>query len=223
MLGREMAHKIMVRWFCVATFWCGEIITVCQRNGEKTRGVFMTQTKIVVALAGNPNSGKTTIFNRLTGARQHVGNYPGVTVEKKAGVSRHKGVGIIVVDLPGTYSLSAYSIDERVARNIRVDEKPDVVIHVVDASNMERNLYLAVQIMELGVPLVVALNMSDVARARGIEFNLEKLSRLLGAPVVPTVGHKGPGIAELLDVVVAVALVFAGRSFYWLPAACSAW
>ncbi|MBI5725171.1 MAG: ferrous iron transport protein B [Planctomycetes bacterium] len=165
----------------------------------------MTRKRIVVALAGNPNSGKSTIFNDLTGAHQHVGNYPGVTVEKKEGACRHDGREITVVDLPGTYSLSAYSIEELVARNVIIDEKPDVVVDIVDASNLERNLYLAVQIMELGVPLVLAFNMSDVARARGIEFDLEKLSRFLGAPIVPTVGHKGKGTKELLDAVVAAA------------------
>ena len=163
------------------------------------------KSKITVALAGNPNSGKTTIFNALTGARQHVGNYPGVTVEKKEGVCRHGDVTLNVVDLPGTYSLTAYSVEEVVARNFVIDEKPDVVVDVVDASNLERNLYLAVQLIELGAPLVIAFNMSDVARARGIEFDLQKLSRFLGAPIVPTVGHKGTGMKELLDAVVAMA------------------
>ncbi|HEO70120.1 MAG TPA: GTP-binding protein, partial [Candidatus Hydrogenedentes bacterium] len=161
--------------------------------------------KITVALAGNPNSGKTTIFNNLTGARQHVGNYPGVTVEKKEGACRHGDVDINVVDLPGTYSLTAYSIEELVARDFIVEEKPDVVVDIVDSSNLERNLYLAVQFMELGVPLVLAFNMSDMVKARGYEFNLPKLSGLLGAPIVPTVGHKGQGMEELLDAVVATA------------------
>ncbi len=161
--------------------------------------------RITVALAGNPNSGKTTIFNNLTGARQHVGNYPGVTVEKKEGACRHGDGEINVVDLPGTYSLTAYSLEEVVARNFIIDEKPDVVVDIVDASNLERNLYLAVQFMELGAPLVLAFNMSDTARARGLEFDLEKLSGLLGTPIVPTVGHKGLGTKELLDAVVSVA------------------
>ncbi len=160
---------------------------------------------ITVALAGNPNAGKTTLFNNLTGARQHVGNYPGVTVEKKEGSSRYKGVDIRIVDLPGTYSLTAYSLEEVAARDFIIDQKPDVVVDVVDASNLERNLYLAVQIMELGAPLVLAFNMADVARARGIEFDLDRLSRLLGAPIVPTVGHKGLGMDDLLEAVVSVA------------------
>ena len=154
---------------------------------------------MVVALAGNPNSGKTTLFNALTGSRQHVGNYPGVTVEKKEGSCRFEGEEIRVVDLPGTYSLTAYSIEERVARQFIVEEKPDVVVDVVDASNLERNLYLAVQLMELGVPVVLALNMSDVAKARGLEFDLKLLSSLLGATIVPTIGHRNIGTRELLE------------------------
>ncbi len=160
---------------------------------------------LVVALAGNPNAGKTTLFNALTGARQHVGNYPGVTVEKKEGACRHAGRRLRVVDLPGTYGLTAYSVEELVARDFLLDERPDVVVDIVDASNLERNLYLAVQLMELGVPLVLAFNMSDVAEARGIRFDLELLSRLLGAPIVPTVAHKGRGTDELLEAVLAVA------------------
>ncbi len=160
--------------------------------------------QLIVALAGNPNSGKTTIFNALTGARQHVGNYPGVTVERKEGYCIHDGVELKIVDLPGTYSLTAYSEDEVVARNFLIEEKPNVVVHIVDSSNLERNLYLAVQLMELGVPLVLAFNMSDMARARGYEFDLHKLSSFMGAPIVETVGHKGKGIKDLLDAVVAV-------------------
>lgn len=158
---------------------------------------------LTVALAGNPNSGKTTIFNALTGARQHVGNYPGVTVEKKEGICRFEGQSINLVDLPGTYSLTAYSTEERVARRFLIHEKPDVVIDILDAGNLERNLYLAVQIMELGVPLVLALNMSDVAAQRGIKFDLDLLRRLLGVDIVPTVGHRKNGTQDLLRTAVA--------------------
>lgn len=154
--------------------------------------------RFTMALAGNPNSGKTTLFNELTGARQQVGNYPGVTVEKKEGVCRRGGAEIRVVDLPGTYSLTAYSEEERVARHFIIEQRPDVVVDVVDASNLERNLYLAVQLMELGVPVVLAFNMSDVAKARGLEFDLAEMSRLMGVPIVPTEGHKGKGIDELV-------------------------
>ena len=160
---------------------------------------------IMVALAGNPNSGKTTLFNNITGSRQHVGNYPGVTVEKKEGAYRHGGRELTVVDLPGTYSLTAYSVEELVARNFIIDEKPDVVINVVDASNLERNLYLGVQLLELGAPVVFAFNMSDVAKSRGLEFDLDALSSLLGAPIIPTVGNKNVGMRELLDAAVRVA------------------
>jgi ferrous iron transport protein B len=161
--------------------------------------------KITVAMAGNPNSGKTSIFNMLTGAHQHVGNYPGVTVEKKEGRCKYKGCEITVVDLPGTYSLSAYSIEELVARNFIIDEKPDVIVDIVDSSNIERNLYLATQLIEIDAPLVLAFNMSDIAKRRGLVFDIEQLSKLLEAVIVPTVGNKGKGSAELLDAVVATA------------------
>lgn len=119
--------------------------------------------KIKVALTGNPNVGKTTLFNVITGSRQHVGNWPGVTVEKKSGFKLYKGYEIEVVDLPGTYSLTAYSLDEVVARDFIVDERPDIVVQIVDATNIERNLYLTTQLMELGSKMVIALNMYDLA------------------------------------------------------------
>jgi len=163
------------------------------------------EKKITVALAGNPNSGKTTIFNMLTGARQHVGNYPGVTVEKKEGLCRYAGYEITVVDLPGTYSLTAYSIEELVARNFIIEEQPNVVVDIVDASNIERNLYLATQLMEMDVPLVLAFNMSDIAKQKGLVFDIEQLSKLLEAMIVPTVGNKGKGRVKLLDAIVETA------------------
>lgn len=137
-----------------------------------------------IALAGNPNSGKTTLFNSLTGLRQHVGNWPGKTVEKKAGSLRYNGENIEVIDLPGTYSLTAYSIEELVARDFLVDEKPDVVINIVDASNLERNLYLTVQLIELGVNVILALNMNKYAEQKGLKIDVIKLSQLLGIPVI---------------------------------------
>ena len=161
--------------------------------------------QIRIALAGNPNSGKTTVFNAITGARQHVGNYPGVTVEHKEGHRKIDGYELTVVDLPGTYSLTAHSQDELVARHFIVEQRPDVVIAVVDASNLERNLYLATQILELRAPLVLAFNMSDRAESLGYRFDYEKLSTLLGAPIVATVGHKGERIDELLHACVNVA------------------
>jgi len=161
--------------------------------------------KITIALAGNPNSGKTTIFNNLTGARQKVGNWPGVTVEKKEGTATYNGYSIRVVDLPGTYSLTAYSQEEIIARNFILEEKPDLVVDVIDASNLERNLYLATQLIDLGVKLVFALNMVDQAQSRGQMIDHEKLSLLIGVPFVPTVGTKGRGTKELLEAIVKVA------------------
>lgn len=157
--------------------------------------------EITIALAGNPNSGKTTVFNAITGARQHVGNYAGVTVETKEGFVEHGGFRMRFVDLPGTYSLSANSPEEVVARNFLVMDKPDMVVQVVDASNFERNLYLGTQIMELGLPLVIALNMYDMTKSRGIVYDVDEMSKLLNVPVVPTVGNKSTGITELLDAI----------------------
>ncbi len=159
----------------------------------------------LIALAGNPNSGKTTLFNAITGARQHVGNYPGVTVEKKEGYHQFNGHVLHLVDLPGCYSLTAYSEDERVAREFLVTERPRVVVDIVDGSNLERNLYLSVQFLELGIPLVVALNMLDEARLRGIEIDAEELGKRLQVPVVPMVARIGEGVPELLRAVSEVS------------------
>lgn len=179
--------------------WCSTCPGTCSTAGRKGK---LMEKRITIALAGNPNSGKTTIFNNITGARQHVGNYPGVTVERKEGKVKHRDYDIIVVDLPGTYSLTAYSPDEVVARNVIIEEKPDVVVNVVDASNLERNLYLTTQLKELGVSVIVALNMADVAEAQGMHYDCRVLSQLLGLPIVRTVGTKNEGTKELLDTVV---------------------
>jgi ferrous iron transport protein B len=173
---------------------------------DKTHGDKALSRPILVALAGNPNSGKTTLFNRLTGARQHVGNYPGVTVEKKEGEYRDGEHRVQVIDLPGTYSLTAFSPEELVARQVVVETKPDVVVDVVDASNLERNLYLATQFMELGTPLILALNMSDVAEARGHAIDYDKLSQLFRVPVVPLVANRGTGVDRLKQTIREVAL-----------------
>jgi ferrous iron transport protein B len=157
-----------------------------------------------IALAGNPNSGKTTLFNELTGARQHVGNYPGVTVEKKTGTHVVKDMKMTIVDLPGTYSLSAYSLEEVVARDFLIQETPAAVINILDASNLERNLYLTLQFMELGLPVCIALNMMDVSKKRGIDIDVEKLSALLNVPIIPTVARTGKGKKELMEAAAAL-------------------
>jgi len=161
--------------------------------------------EITIALAGNPNSGKTTVFNNLTGARQHVGNWPGVTVEKKEGICNYQGYHIKVIDLPGVYSLTAYSPDEVIARNFIVEAKPDAVVDIVDASNLERNLYLAVQILEMGAPLIIALNMMDEAESKRYRIDVNALAEEIGAPVVPMVANRNQGTDELLKEIVKLA------------------
>lgn len=159
---------------------------------------------IKIALAGNPNSGKTTMFNALTGSNQYVGNWPGVTVEKKEGkLKGHKDV--IIQDLPGIYSLSPYTLEEVVARNYLINEKPDAIINVVDGSNIERNLYLTTQLIELGIPVVIAINMIDIVRKNGDKINLEKLGKALGCEVIETSALKGIGIEKITEKAIALA------------------
>lgn len=163
------------------------------------------KSQIVVALMGNPNCGKTSLFNALTGAKQHVGNWPGVTVEKKEGSLKYKGKFIKVVDLPGTYSLSAYSEDEVVARDYLIKDKPDVVIDVVDGTNIERNLYLTTQVLELGCKTVIALNMMDEVEKKGIKINTNGIEKEMGVKITQTIASRKKGIDELLDAVLEVA------------------
>jgi ferrous iron transport protein B len=159
-----------------------------------------------VALIGNPNVGKSVIFNNLVpGARQHVGNWPGKTVEKKEGWCTHKWEKLKIVDLPGTYSLTARAVDELIARNYIIDEKPDVVVDIVDASNIERNLYLTFLLAELEANVIVALNMSDIAESKGYKIDVERLSRLLGFPMIPTVATKKKGMEKLKDAILQAA------------------
>ena len=161
--------------------------------------------QIRIALAGNPNCGKTTMFNNITGAKQHVGNYAGVTVEKKEGYKKFDGHELLFIDLPGTYSLTARSLDELVARNVIVNDNPDVIVNVLDASNLERNLYLAAQLLELEKPMVIALNMSDVAEDMGIKYDLKKMAEMTGATIVSTVGRTNIGTKDLLAATISVA------------------
>lgn len=159
---------------------------------------------IKIALAGNPNSGKTTLFNDLTGSAQYVGNWPGVTVEKKEGkLKGHKD--IIIQDLPGIYSLSPYTLEEVVARRYLVNEKPDAIINIVDGTNIERNLYLTTQLLELGIPTVIAVNMIDIVRKNGDVINLQKLGAALGCEVVETSALKGTGSKEAAEKAAALA------------------
>lgn len=160
--------------------------------------------KYVIALAGNQNSGKTTLYNALTGSNQHVGNFPGVTIEKKEGlIKKHKEVSL--VDLPGIYSLSPYTMEEVVTRDFILEEHPDLILNIVDGTNIERNLYLTLQLMELSIPMVIALNMMDEVEASGNSIDVKKLSALLGVPVVPISASKEEGISELVDVAVKTA------------------
>ena len=157
---------------------------------------------IKIALAGNPNCGKTTLFNALTGSNQFVGNWPGVTVEKKEGkLKGHKDVTIM--DLPGIYSLSPYTLEEVVARNYLINERPDAIINIVDGTNIERNLYLSTQIMELGIPVIMAVNMVDIMEKNGDKVDLAKLGKNLGCEAVEISALKGTGIKEAAEKIVA--------------------
>jgi ferrous iron transport protein B len=169
---------------------------------------------IRVAVSGQPNCGKSTMFNAITGGQARVGNYPGITVDRLEGVYRENGREIHLVDLPGTYSLTSYSMEELVARNVIVDEHPDVVINMMDATALERSLYLAVQLMEIGAPLVLGLNMMDEVKRNGVTIDVARLSRLLGVPVVPCVARVGQGRKELMQAVAEVAARTRGQ---WTP------
>ena len=153
--------------------------------------------RLLVALAGQQNAGKSTLFNALTGVTQHIANYPGVTVDKKSGTYRDGDITVQAVDLPGTYSLTSFSLEERVARQFLIDDRPDVIVNVLDASNLQRSLPLTFQLIEMGIPLVVVLNMSDVAEKHGLEIDLGLLETRLCVPVVTAIGRRGVGIDDV--------------------------
>ena len=158
------------------------------------------EKQIKIALAGNPNCGKTTLFNALTGSNQFVGNWPGVTVEKKEGkLKKHDDV--IIMDLPGIYSLSPYTLEEVVARNYLITERPDAILNIIDGTNLERNLYLTTQLTELGIPVVIAINMMDVVRKNGDQINVAELSRELGCEIVEISALKGDGVMQAAEAV----------------------
>ena len=159
---------------------------------------------IRIALAGNPNSGKTTLFNALTGANQYVGNWPGVTVEKKEGKLKNNKE-VVITDLPGIYSLSPYTLEEVVARNYLIKENPDAILNIIDGTNLERNLYLTTQLTELGIPVVVAVNMIDIVRKNGDKINLKKLSDALGCEIYEISALKGDGVTEAAEAAVKAA------------------
>ncbi len=179
-------------------------------NDSQSGAVRTEGRPVTIAVAGNPNAGKSTLINAIAGARLHVGNWPGVTVEKKDASFNHRGRPVTLVDLPGTYSLSPYSQEEVIARDYLIRGRPDVIINVVDATNLERNLYLTLQLLELEIPLVLALNVYDEAMDKGLRIDVASLSSLLGVPVVPTVATKKKGTDDLVDAAVELAETPAG-------------
>jgi len=160
--------------------------------------------QIRTVLAGQPNCGKSTIFNLVSGIEQHIANYPGVTVDKKVGYFKYANYKIEMVDLPGTYSFSSYSLEERVAKEFIINEKPNVIVNVIDASNLKRHLYLTFQLLEMGLPVIVVLNMIDVAKRRGMIINSQKISSMLKCPVIEANGAKGIGGNDIMKAIISV-------------------
>ncbi len=185
---------------CSACMGCGGVRKAIKRENQQAckSKTAADQKELLIGLVGNPNCGKTTLFNAMTGAKEYVGNWPGVTVEKKARHLSAYGHNMTVVDLPGIYSLSTYSMEEVVSRNFVIDDHPDAIINIVDATNLERNLYLSVQLLELERPMVLALNMMDEVKKQGVEIDCTKLALELGVPVVPICARTGEGVDELL-------------------------
>lgn len=173
-------------------------------NANNIKKISNPVRELDIALVGSPNSGKTTIFNNITGAKQHVGNYPGVTVEIKTGTRKYNGYKLNFIDLPGTYSLTAFSEEERITRNFILKEKPDIVLNIIDASNLERNLYLTTQLIELNCQMILVFNMADLMEKSGLHLDLELLSNLLGASIVLTVGSKNLGTQNIIDEIIKI-------------------
>ncbi len=186
----------------------GEASNIAVKRTEAAPGV----RKLLVGLAGQPNVGKSTVFNILTGLSQHVGNWPGKTVEKKEGVHLAGDVEMHIVDLPGTYSLTAFSEEERVAREFVIHEQPDVIVLVVNGAALERSLYVLAELLLLDPPVVLAVNMMDVAENQGVHIDVEALERALGIPVIPLVATKNKGVKELRSLVIALSEGQAGVS-----------
>jgi len=180
-------------------------VSSCHTRLSPKKGDAKGEADLIIALAGNANVGKSVLFNCLTGLHQHVGNWPGKTVERAEGSLHFKGYTIDVIDLPGIYSFSAFSLEELISREYIAKEKPDVVINVIDACVLERNLFFTLQLIELEVPMIIALNMTDLAREKGIIIDVERLGGLLGVPVIPTVGIKGEGVDKLVERAVEIA------------------
>ena len=164
----------------------------------------LAKNKLRIALIGNPNSGKTTLFNALTGSNQHVGNWPGVTVEKKSGIMKHKDYELEIIDLPGIYSLNAQSLDEKIARNFIVNEQPDLILNIVDAGNMERNLYLTMQLLQYRKPVLIALNMIDLLEKMDMIVDYPKMETMLNCPIMPISATKKEGLEELKNKLISV-------------------
>ena len=200
-LRREQAEKIEVISDAEvkSTLSSQEDLTAIENNDEYMERLAAERRKVIkVALVGNPNCGKTSLFNIASGSHEHVGNYSGVTVDAKEGEFEHGGYRFVIVDLPGTYSLSAYSPEELYVRRNLIDDTPDVVVNVVDASNLQRNLYLTTQLIDMNLRVVMALNMYDELLASGDRLDIKQLGYLLGMPIIPTVSRTGEGIPALL-------------------------
>ena len=201
----EVVSEEEARNLSTGTTYHGGISETIPVNDNEMRAIAQGKRRTInVALVGNPNCGKTSLFNIASGSHEHVGNYSGVTVDAKEGYFEFQGYHFRLIDLPGTYSLSAYSPEELYVRKHIIEETPDVIINVVDAGNLERNLYLTTQLIDMNVRMVVALNMYDALQHSGNTLNIKKLSQLLGVPMVPTISRTGEGVDDLFHVIIGL-------------------